>query len=90
MLPLKTRIFQYAMDKNKGITIEDIMKDLEPEYHGERIFNKKVVTDYVDSFLGVGFMKAETVAFDEKGQLKISCVVTDYGKTRKKYLPKQK
>lgn len=88
MLPLKTRILQYAMEQEKGITIESVMEKLEPEYGGERIFNKKIVTDYVDSFLGVGFMKAETVAFNEAGQLCISCAITEYGKTRKKYLMK--
>ncbi len=39
-LPLKTRILQYALLKEEDFTVDDIMKGIENEYKGERLFNK--------------------------------------------------
>lgn len=85
-LPIKTRILQYAIDKNGEFTAADAYRDLKGEYPGERFFTPKTVEDYVESFLGVGFLDATRTEFDEKGNLVIYCKATDYGKSRKKYM----
>jgi len=85
-LPLKTRILKYAIDLNKDFVVDDVMSALAPEYDGERIFSRKQVEEYVDSYLGVGFLEAESTEFNAEGELVVHCKVTDYGKSRKKYL----
>ena len=86
-LPLKARILQYAVQKGSAVTIEDIMKDLEPEYSGEKLFNKKLIEEYFDALLGVGFLKNEKLEFNDKDELVIYATVTDYGKDRSRYIP---
>ena len=85
-LPLKTRILQYAIQKNGAFTLHDVMTDLAGEYSGEKIFNTKQVKEYFDSFLGVGFFKVINMRFDEVGELLMTCEVTEYGKEREKYM----
>lgn len=85
-LPLKTRILQYAIQKNEMFTLGDVYHDLSSEYSGEKLFSQKTVDDYVNSFLGVGFLKAAQLEFDSKNELVIHYQVTDYGKTRLKYM----
>ena len=86
-LPLKTRVLKYAIDAGKPITVSDIMRDLESEYGGEKQFTKKRIEEYIDSFLGVKFMKADKVEFNGAGQLVIYCSVTDYGMSRERFIP---
>lgn len=85
-LPLKTRILEYAIDLGKDFIVDDVMTALAPEYSGEKIFTRKQVEEYVDSFLGVGFLTAESLEFDAKGELLVHCKATEYGKSRKKYI----
>lgn len=86
-LPLKARMLQYAVQKNAEFCVDDIMTDLEPEYGGEKMFNKKLVTEYFDALLGVGFFNGTRMEFDENGELKVYCRVTEYGKKRAKFVP---
>ncbi|MCH4166336.1 MAG: hypothetical protein LKF74_05075 [Megasphaera sp.] len=88
-LPLKTRILQYAINKGSDFTVQDVLQDLQSEYEGEAIFTPKHVEEYVDSFLGVGFFKAAQLEFDSQDNLVIHCVITEYGRERDKYLPKE-
>lgn len=85
-LPLKTRILEYAIDIKKDFVVDDVISALASEYNGEHIFSRKQVEEYIDSYLGVGFLTAENTEFDAKGDLVIHCKVTDYGLTRKKYI----
>lgn len=85
-LPIKTRILQYAIEKDAEFTAADAYNDLKDEYPSERFFNLKTVEEYVDSFLGVGFLDATRTEFDDAGRLLIYCKVTDYGKSRQKYI----
>ena len=85
-LPIKTRILQYAIQRDSAFTAKDVYNDLKDEYPGERFFNQKTVDDYVDSLIGVGFFDAAKLEFDENGELVIYCVVTEEGKSREKYM----
>ena len=85
-LPIKTRILQYAIEKDAEFTAADAYKDLKDEYPGERFFFLYTVEQYVDSFLGVSFLYATRTEFDDVGNLLIYCKVTDYGKSRQKYI----
>lgn len=85
-LPLKTRILQYAIQKNVTFNKKDVMKDLQKEYPGESIFNNKQVEAYLDELLVVGFLKKQNVAFDNDGSLLITYLISEYGMSRAKYI----
>lgn len=85
-LPLKTRILQYAIEQDAEITVNDVMAALASEYLGECIFSRKQVEEYIDSYLGVGFLTGSRMEFDESGNLVVYSKVTDYGKSRLKYM----
>lgn len=86
MLPMKTRILEYAIQKDAGVTVDEVLTVLEPDYGTERMCSRKQVEEYLDSFLGVCFMDAAELELDERGNLQITYQLTDYGKSRKKYL----
>lgn len=86
MLPMKTRILEYAIAKDDGIDVDEVMSTLQPDYGSEKMFNRKQVEEYLDSFLGVGFMKAKSLDLDKDNHLHVTYLVTDYGKSRRKYL----
>lgn len=83
-LPLKTRILQYAMQMQGDFTVKDIMNGIANEYRGERLFNEKLIDEYFQSFIGIGFFEQADLKFDEKGELVTICKVTDYAKDRAK------
>ncbi|MFK9090962.1 hypothetical protein [Bacillus salipaludis] len=87
-LPLKIRILEYASQQNQPFTAEDILRDLKSEYTGEKQFNINRIRVYIQSFIGVKFFKEEKLEYDQKGELIISCSITDYGKSRVKYFLK--
>lgn len=84
-LPLKARMLQYAIDKGGEFTLAEIKAALEPEYRGESIFSQKILDDYYESFMGVGFFKMTHADFDENGELVVTCVATPDAMSRKKY-----
>ena len=88
-LPLKARILQYGVKKGSEFTIDDIMRDLEPEYGGERLFNRKLIDEYLSALIGVGFLKDERLEFDANDNLVIYATATEYGKDRSRYIPER-
>ena len=86
MLPLKTRILQYTVEKCRPLTINDVMINLEREYGGERQFNRKRVQAYIDSFLAVSFFDVVNLKYDEYENVEITFKISDYGLTRRKYI----
>ena len=85
-LPLKVRILQYAIQKDSSFTVDDVMKDLAAEYPDEKMFNKKLINEYVEAMIGVGFLKNDDLELDENGELIVHAIVTEYGKEREKYI----
>jgi len=85
-LPLKTRILQYAVQKNATFDKKDIMDDLRDEYKGECLFGSKQIEAYLDELLVVGFLQKEAVSYDTDGLLLITYKISKYGMTRRKYV----
>ena len=83
-LPLKTRVLQYAIQHEGSFTVDDIMKGIEYENKAEIIFKKKLIEEYFQSYIGIGFFAEDELKFDEKGELITICKVTDYAKERTK------
>ncbi len=86
-LPLKTGILKYAIDNKKGFRIEDIMRDLNKDYYGEKIFKKSIIENYIFAFCSVRMLEADDISFDNNGELNVTYKITDFGLQNKKYLP---
>lgn len=85
-LPLKTGILKYAIDKKSSLTVEDIMRDLDKDYHGERFFKESIVENYIFAFSSVNMFEADEVSVDENGELKVTYKITDVGLSYEKYI----
>lgn len=90
MLPLKTRILEYAINKDAPVTVDEITDALSKEYVGERFCNKKNIDKLIGTYCGVGVMEASKIEFDNNKQLDIEYVVTNFGKAYKRYIPDSK
>lgn len=85
-LPLKTGILKYAIDKKSGYSVEDIMRDLDIDYHGERIFKENVVENYINSLCSVHILEADQISLDDKGELHVAYKITNFGLSNDKYI----
>ncbi len=85
-LPMKTRIFQYALEKQGPFTKYDVERDLKKEYPDERLFSLATIDDYLNQLMVVGFIGKEQIEFDADGELLITFKATAYGQTRYKYV----
>ena len=81
-LPLKTRILQYALQQDGSFTVNQILDGVKAEYAGEKCCNAKLVDEYFQSFIGIGFFEQTDLQFDEKGELVTYCKATDYARER--------
>lgn len=87
MLPVKTRILQYAIECGQPFTVNDVCQVIQSEYPGEaKLTSRKMIEEYIASFVGVNFLSASNLHFDENGQLSSDYQITDYGKSRQKYM----
>lgn len=86
-LALKLRVFQWAAEQESPFSIDDIMKALKGEYGNERQFTEKRIDQYIQSFLGSCMMDVSSVAVDDNGKLRLSYMLTDFGRGRVKHIP---
>lgn len=86
-LPIKTRILEYAIEKNEPFTSRQICEDLGKEYLGERTAKQKGIDKQLDMYCRVGFLETEDVALDGDEELVVSYKITDAGKKSEKYIP---
>ena len=82
ILPLKTRMLEYALEKDGTFTIENLMEDLGNEYGDRRDFRLKRIEEYLMAYCGVGILE-----FKETEDGNVGFFVTDYGKENEKYIP---
>lgn len=88
ILPMRFRIL-HLMSKNKGLTGEEVMTALKPEYGSEGQFKKSIIETHLLSMKAVGMIEVCNASLDERGELKETFQITDYGRERLKYLPKE-
>ncbi|MCR6544786.1 DNA-binding protein [Dehalobacterium formicoaceticum] len=87
LLPLKFRILHYASKSKSPFSVLNLMKDLKEEYGSDGQFNNKMLSNHLDSLRAVGMIETTKAEFDSAGELVIDYQITDYGKSRLKYLP---
>ena len=88
-LPLKLAVYEYACEmEGKMFTAENVLETLKATYGNESQLNINRINNYLSAFLGIKFLTEEKLEFDEQENLKIYYKLTDYGKTRKRFIPK--
>ncbi|MCI9597576.1 MAG: hypothetical protein HFE75_09825 [Firmicutes bacterium] len=88
-LPLKLRVFEYLSQADHPVTTQEVMDAIKDEYAGERQMNYHRMDDYMQALLGVNMIREANVEYNEKGELQVHYEVTDFGKSRIKYIPKK-
>ena len=88
-LPLKLRIFQYLTQVDHPGTSQDVMDALKGEYAGEGQMTYERVDFYMQSLLCVDMIEQTDVEFDKDGELIVHYQITDFGRSRIKYIPKR-
>ena len=86
-LPIKTGVLKRAMELNELFTAEELSKDLQAEYPGEKTAQVKNVEKIIRTYCGVRIMKAVFFELEPDGELKLTYEVTDFGKSCRKMIP---
>lgn len=85
-LPIKTRILEYAIEKDAPFTGQELSKILAPEYNNEKTTSVKNIEKQLDMYNRVAFLDVKDV--DEKdGELIVTYQITNSGKKALKYIP---
>ncbi|KUK31229.1 MAG: Winged-helix DNA-binding domain protein [Thermoanaerobacterales bacterium 50_218] len=85
-LPMRFRILHLISEK-ENMGVDEVMEALRPEYGGERQWKRGVIYDHLRALKAVGMIETTDVSLDEKGNLVEKFKITDYGKSRLRYLP---
>lgn len=86
-LPIKTRILEYAIEKDGPFTCKEMSKDLSKEYNGEKTTTFKNIEKQLENYCRVGFIKGADPSVDSEGELQVMYHVTKAGKESLKYIP---
>lgn len=87
-LPMRFRIL-HLMAGGQEMTSQEVMDALRDEYGDEGQFKPGVINTHLQALRAVGMIEVADVQFDEKGELVEKFKITDYGRSRLKYLPKE-
>lgn len=86
-LPIKTRILEWAIEKDTPFTAKELSMVLQREYNGERTTTVKNIEKQLDMYCRVNFMEVRDTALDDKEELVVTYTITDEGKKSIKYVP---
>ncbi|MGN0732961.1 MAG: hypothetical protein ACI4LC_02165 [Emergencia sp.] len=86
-LPIKTRILELALQKSDSFSADELAEVLKEEYRGEKTCETEMVEKTINTFCGVGVMKATDFSIDEEKKLNIRYIVTDFGRGYEKMIP---
>lgn len=87
-LPMRFRIL-HLLAGGQEMTGREVMDALRDEYSGEGQFKLGVINNHLQALRAVGMIEVADVQLDDKGELIEKFKITDYGKSRLKYLPKE-
>lgn len=86
-LPMRFRIL-HIISENAGITADEIMNHLEPEYGNEGQFRLSVIREHLASMRAVGLIEDRAFSLGKDNSLIQNVQVTDFGTSRLSFLPK--
>jgi hypothetical protein len=87
-LPLRFSIL-YVLNKagKASLTTKEIYEQLAREYQGEGQFSLDKMENHLMAIKATGIIDALDPYFDEAGDARYKYAITEYGRTRVKYLP---
>ncbi len=85
-LPIKTRILEYAVEKDAPFTAQELSEVLKSEYNNEKTTSVKNVEKQLDMYNRVGFLSVKDIE-KKDGELVVSYQITNSGKDSVKYIP---
>ena len=78
-LPIKTRILEYAVEKDAPFTAQELSEVLKSEYNNEKTTSVKNVEKQLDMYNRVGFLSVKDIE-KKDGELVVSYQITNSGK----------
>ncbi len=85
-LPIKTRILEYAIEKDAPFTGQELSEILKAEYRNEKTASLKNVEKQLDMYNRVSFLAVKDVA-EKDDELVVTYQITGSGKEALKYIP---
>lgn len=85
-LPLRFRIL-HLLSQHDALTVREVMDALRDEYGNDGQFKPAIIEGHLMSMKAVGLLEIADVDLDDNGKLVQHYRITDYGKSRLKYLP---
>ena len=85
-LPIKTRILEYAIEKDAPFTNQELSDILKVEYNNEKTTSLKNVEKQLDMYNRVAFLSVKDV-IEKDGELIVTYQITNSGKEALKYIP---
>ncbi len=86
-LPIKTRILEWAIEKNAPFTAEELSELLKVEYNNERTTILKNIEKQLETYVRVDFIKVVDTELDKNGDLVVTYQITDIGREKVEYIP---
>lgn len=87
-LPLRSRVLHF-LSNSGSVTCEQVVDALKDEYGDEGQFKPSVVEGHLMSLRAVGIVDVDKVDFDDNDNLMLWYKITDYGRSKLSYLPKE-
>ena len=85
-LPIKTRILEYAVEKDAPFTAQELSEVLKSEYNNEKTTSVKNIEKQLDMYNRVGFLSVKDIE-KKDGELVVSYQITNSEKDSVKYIP---
>ncbi len=87
-LPLRSRVLHYVSNSG-SVTLDQVVDALKDEYGDEGQFKRSVIEGHLMALRAVGIIEVEKAELDDNDNLVLWYKITDYGKSKLVYLPKE-
>lgn len=87
-LPLRSRVIHY-LSKSGDVTCDEVVDALKDEYGYERQYKPSLIQGHLMALVAVGIVDVDKVDFDDNDNLMLWYKITDYGRSKLSYLPKE-
>lgn len=87
-MPVKTKILDYILEQQEPVSAEKVSEAMKTIYGDIRYCSLAKIKNQMNTYCGVGILKAENTSYTESGKLYIEYTATDYGRKCAEYIPK--
>ena len=85
-IPLKMSIIRWVSTR-KDAAADDVYRSLAAEYGSERQFRRKSIEEMLQTMRAVGIIEIKDFEQSETGEPVPRYAITEYGRSRLKYIP---